>query len=314
MTTKTTTKTLTDDDGDNLDINLWTSGRVTLVTRQGNRGEEVGPFDPADLIAAIREVAGEADDKPEPAPSKSPTAEDFARAEFARHEDGRFAARTCDDDTPWCVRHGAAWRFPTDAAMAAEGWQIVTPAEDSISRAELDARLARRDGKHKRQVARMQRHIETVQRHLARRREQMDQMREQMEAMTPAPSTPREALALVVDLAYEVEGDTMPDQRGYMRVGEGGVIHVYPDSNPRGLPARGPDYRRLLLDPPASKRPEWADADWLWAETETGARVIWEHLTGDPGDEWWTWADRTLHLDEMAERRPVPVAREEVEA
>lgn len=69
--------------------------------------------------------------------------------------------------------------------------------------------------------------------------------------------------------------------------------------------------RRRLYAAPKAKRPEWADADWLWAETETGARVIWQHLTGDPGDEWWNWADRTLYLDEMAERRPVPVVPEE---
>lgn len=68
---------------------------------------------------------------------------------------------------------------------------------------------------------------------------------------------------------------------------------------------------RRLYAAPKAKRPEWADADWLWAETETGARVIWQHLSGYPGDERWTWADRTLRLDEMAERRPVPVAREE---
>lgn len=69
--------------------------------------------------------------------------------------------------------------------------------------------------------------------------------------------------------------------------------------------------RRRLYTAPKDKRPEWADAEWVWADTENGKRVIWKRLSGDPVDCWWTWADRTLRLDEMAERRPVPVAREE---
>lgn len=80
--------------------------------------------------------------------------------------------------------------------------------------------------------------------------------------VTPAPTTPREALALAVSLAYEPEGDTMPDQRGYMMVGKNGRVSVLPAGNPHGIPVRDTTYRRLLLDPPAPvtpARPEGAE-------------------------------------------------------
>lgn len=80
--------------------------------------------------------------------------------------------------------------------------------------------------------------------------------------VTPAPSTPRELLAMLPGMCWEPEGDAMPDQLGYMKVGEDGVIHAYPDGNPVGLPARGGTWRRLLLDPPAPvtpARPEGAE-------------------------------------------------------
>ena len=223
-----TTKTLTDDDGDTLRIDPWRSGRVSLVTYRSGTCTEVGPFDPADLIAAIREVAGETDDKPAPVPSATPTAEDFAKADFARHPDGRIAARSDSDGMPWRAPEG---RWLSDADMAEEGWSIVTPA----------------------------------------------------------PTTPREALALAVSLAYEVEGDVMPDQPGYMLVEEGGEINVYSDVNPVGLPVRGIGYRRLLLDPPAPVTPAWHDARIVeatcrgrvgqWARTATDG--LWVSLDGE---------------------------------
>lgn len=64
------------------------------------------------------------------------TAEDFARAEFARHKDGRVAARTEPHDT-------ASWedraRRYTDAGMADAGWSIVRDAGSMTPREHLDA-------------------------------------------------------------------------------------------------------------------------------------------------------------------------------
>ncbi|WP_347042044.1 hypothetical protein [Brachybacterium nesterenkovii] len=73
-------------------------------------------------------------------------------------------------------------------------------------------------------------------------------------------TTAREALALVVDLAYEPEGDTMPNQTGHVVVVDSGEINVYSDGNSYGQPVRGTAYRRLLLDPPEPTRPEGAEA------------------------------------------------------
>lgn len=193
-----TSMILTDGDGDTLCIDLWDSGRVSLLAWEGGTHAVVGPFDPDDVIAAIRKAARETDE-PAPTPSKSPTAEDFAKEEFARHPDGRIAARVDP-------RARRSWRasddyWLSDADMAAGGWQIVTPA----------------------------------------------------------PTTPREALALAVSLAYEPEGDTMPDQPGYVMVREGGRVSAFSDSNSWGLPARGATYRLLLLDPPAPVTPEGAE-------------------------------------------------------
>ena len=64
-----TSKTLTDPDGDTLDIYPWRSGRVSLLAREDGKHAAVGPFDPADLIAAIRKAAGGTNDKFEPAPA-----------------------------------------------------------------------------------------------------------------------------------------------------------------------------------------------------------------------------------------------------
>ena len=54
-----TRKTLTDGGDNTLHIDAWFSGRVSLVAWQGGKRTEVGPLDPADLIAAIREAAEE---------------------------------------------------------------------------------------------------------------------------------------------------------------------------------------------------------------------------------------------------------------
>lgn len=193
----------------------------------------------------------------------------------------------CADDADYSVTAGPFDSADLIAAIREAAREADESAEDSISRAELDARLARRDEAHKRQVARMQRHIETLQRLLALRRKRMDEMREQMEAMPPAPSTPREALALAVDLAYEVGGDTMPDQPGYMIVGEEGMIHVYPDGSPVGLPARDKTCRRLLLDTPAPVTPAWHNArivratlDDVTCEWAQETSTLWRSLDG----------------------------------
>ena len=225
---------LEDDEGGTLRVYPWASGRVSLVARDRGHRVEFGPVERHVLLDAIREVAGETDDKPEPAPapSKSPTADDFARAKFARHPDGQIAARVDDDDLPWRTTSSPmtySWLY--DADMAAEGWQIVTPA----------------------------------------------------------PTTAREAVALAVSLAYEPEGDTMPDQPGYMRVAEDGGVSVLPAGNPVGLPARDATYRRLLLDPPAPVTPEWHSARIVeatcrgracqWARTQTDG--LWVSLDGE---------------------------------
>ena len=65
------------------------------------------------------------------------TAEDFARAELARHEDGILAARTDPGAThPWAA--GSEWA--SDAEMAADpGWSIVRDAESLTAREHLDA-------------------------------------------------------------------------------------------------------------------------------------------------------------------------------
>lgn len=66
------------------------------------------------------------------------TAEDFARAEFARREDGRIAARTDPHSVyPWVGGNG--W-WSTDAEMAADpGWSIVRHADTLTAREYLDA-------------------------------------------------------------------------------------------------------------------------------------------------------------------------------
>lgn len=65
------------------------------------------------------------------------TAEDYARAEFARHEGGDFAARAIPGATwPWKGRGG----LYTDADMAADpGWSIVREADTMTAREHLDA-------------------------------------------------------------------------------------------------------------------------------------------------------------------------------
>lgn len=228
-----TSKILTDGDGDTLYISPWPSGRVVLVARQVGKRAEFGPVEPADLITAIREAAGETTEPagdliPAPSNTTVPTADDFAKDEFARHPDGRIAARVDGDSPQW---RASDMQWLSDTAMAAEGWQIVTPA----------------------------------------------------------PTTAREAVALAVSLAYEPEGDTMPDQNGHLAVRDDGAINVYSEGSPVGLPARGKTCRRLLLDPPATVTPEWHSARIVeatcrgrvcqWARTATDS--LWVSLDGE---------------------------------
>ena len=65
------------------------------------------------------------------------TAEDYARAELARHEDGILAARTDPwAKYPWAA--GSGWA--SDAEMAADpGWRIVRDADAITAREHLDA-------------------------------------------------------------------------------------------------------------------------------------------------------------------------------
>lgn len=80
------------------------------------------------------------------------TAEDYARAEFARHVDGRIAARMDPVDTDaWCAQLGNTWVWCTDAEMAAaSGWSIVRDAESLTAREHLelawDAAIVPEDG------------------------------------------------------------------------------------------------------------------------------------------------------------------------
>ena len=350
-----TSKTLTAPSGDRLTVqpDFAPSESVFLCADDADYSVTAGPFDSADLIAAIREVAGEtscdavspggnyrctrerghitehvatmfdgevcdtwpveADDKPEPAPSKSPTAEDFAKAEFARHEYGRIAARTDYDHRPWRVHDPTMNSWYSDADMAAEGWRIVTPAEDSISRAELDARLARRDEAHKRRVTRMQRHIKTLQGHLTLRRKQMDEMREQMEAMIPAPSTPRELLAMLPGMCWEPEGDEIPAGAGFVRVfSDGTVTSAAPLGLTHPLRAGVGGVRYLLLDPPAPATPEWHSARIVeatcrgrvgqWARTATDG--LWVSLDGESREAYTPdLSDVTVVVPEGVEER-----------
>ena len=69
------------------------------------------------------------------------TAEDFARAELARHEDGILAARTDPEGTyPW--NSGHVWA--SDAEMAASpGWSIVRDADAMTAREHLDSAWAK---------------------------------------------------------------------------------------------------------------------------------------------------------------------------
>ena len=65
------------------------------------------------------------------------TAEDFARAEFARHKNRGLAARVDSEGTyPWNLDYDWA----SDAEMAADpGWRIVRDAESMTAREHLDA-------------------------------------------------------------------------------------------------------------------------------------------------------------------------------
>lgn len=243
MTSKA--KTLTDPDGESLNIlpARAVSGHVFVRTDDATDSVIVGPFDPDELITAIREVAG-IDDAPKPDPAREYTEEDFTKARFATHPNGLIAARI-DDDLPWFTpRHPTRGRWASDADMAEEGWSIVTPA----------------------------------------------------------PSTPREALALVVDLAYEPEGDTMPDQDGNMVVVDSGEINVYSDGNSYGLPARGPAYRRLLLDPPAPVTPEWHSARIVEARVLGGDRPRYQWASTSNG-RWvaLNGTDFSVHRDNLAD-------------
>lgn len=105
----------------------------------------------------------------------------------------------------------------------------------------------------------------------------------------PAPSTPREALALAVDLAYEVEGDEIPERTGCMIVRDNGKITALPDGYPIAVAATFDRGRRLLLDPPAPVTPAWHNARIVeatcrgrvgqWARTATGG--LWVSLDGE---------------------------------
>ena len=55
------------------------------------------------------------------------SAQDFARAEFARHTDGRKAMRRKDvnTDQPWIYLVGNAHHRRSDAEMVEEGWEPV---------------------------------------------------------------------------------------------------------------------------------------------------------------------------------------------
>lgn len=230
MTTKT--KTLTDPDGDKLTIDGY-PGALVITTQQSLTAATVRNIDPADLIAAIREVAGvdevchcgkavvygyngnpgdtrglcqdcqdvRCDAYPgacEPAPSESPTADDFTKAEFARNKYGRIAGRV-DGDSPQWRASDMQWLSDTD--MAEEGWQIVTPA----------------------------------------------------------PTTARDLLAMLPGMCYEPEDGVIPADSGYISIRNDGDIMVCPGGHHITTPANGANFRRLLLDPPALKRPEGAE-------------------------------------------------------
>lgn len=69
------------------------------------------------------------------------TAQDFARAEFARHTDGRKAMRRegVSTDQPWLYLVGNAHHRRDDEQMADEGWEPVKTADPESA---LPARIA----------------------------------------------------------------------------------------------------------------------------------------------------------------------------
>lgn len=131
MTTK-----ITDPAGRTIELTRGADGDVHVLSRHSaGHVVLVGPLDPADVRRALdAECPSKAETaQPEPAPTGKPTAEDFARARFAVHPDGAWAARLEEDHLPWIATEGAGMDHTlSDAAMAEGGWQIVTPAPTTV--------------------------------------------------------------------------------------------------------------------------------------------------------------------------------------
>ncbi len=254
----TTPARLTDDDGGTLRVYPWASGRVSLVAGLGNRRLEFGPVERHVLLGAIREVAGETEcDAVSPGNGYQCARE---RGHITEHVAMTMDGEVCDT---WPVETDDK---PEPAPAPAKPLTAEDFAKEEFAR-HPGGGIAARVGNDRRAWA-----VKSPRRVW---RSDADMAEEDWSIVTPAPTTPREALALAVDLAYEPEGDTMPYQDGYMMVREDGVIHVLPDNNPIGLPARDTTWRRLLLDPPVTPaRPKGAE------EIESQIEE-WDHEYGD---------------------------------
>lgn len=101
--------------------------------------------------------------------------------------------------------------------------------------------------------------------------------------VTPAPTTVQGCLDLLVSLCHEPEGDWVPRGTGLVTVEDNGRVVVRPGGFSHLVSSRGDGFRRLLIDPPAPERPEWADlADAIkdathHPEPDDLARVLHEH-------------------------------------
>lgn len=223
----TAPQTLTDSDGDELLLHHYSDDRVTVQVYAPHANATVGPFPIADLRAALDALDPQEDETPEPAPT-APTAEDFAHAKFAVHEDGRFGARCAPiHEHSWVTGgHSDAPFWLTDEEMVERGWTIVTPA----------------------------------------------------------PTTPEDALSHFVSLLHEPEADTIPAGVPFVEVFEDGEVLAHPSGDHANMAARRPGVRRLTFHPlPASEpepEPEWVKAPAVWVRDGAGWSVAYPRLDG----------------------------------
>lgn len=253
------------------------TGEVSIRARQGDTTAEIGPVNVWDLIDVLKEIA-DAAENPGSIPEQGedvPTAEDFSEEEWDTTSGG--LARACRP-RPGFWRTGSV-KILSDAEMADRGWKIVRAGgDDTVSKGKMEALLEYAEQRRQRVID----HVEELYSIIRRRNEEIADLRAQIEGQ-PAPTTPRECLDLLRQIAesderFTPDDGTIHEGEGYVCVWDEGNLVAYPTTLASYTASSRLGSTCYLLDP-REPEPEWHTAQLIhataWAGTASARTCRW---------------------------------------